>query len=124
MALLISSAWAAPQPGPAAAQLSAAAASPSSGRWSDGAPALTSFSMEKDDSVWPPSPLEVGERYEGFEKGFAVAFTAVEWVPNLIARAVPAVGEPLGGLLGLAVMPVGLVAGLVGGLITLLISLF
>lgn len=113
-----------PAAGLGAAQLSSAAADPAGGEWSDGPSYRVSLpSVEDGESSWPPSPLEEGAKYEGFEKGFAIGFSAVEWVPNWIAKNVP-LGGILGLALGIGLAPLGLVVGIIGGLVTWIASLF
>ena len=105
-------------------------------RWSDGAvPAVAAAPMlvadassddkeptvadylkpEPPQTVVPPSPAQDAKDQEGFMKGFVVAFTGVEWVPNLISNSVPVAGKFVGGLLGILLLPVGIVAGAVAG---------
>jgi hypothetical protein len=113
-----------PAAGPSLGVLSVAAEQ-GGAQWADGQPARASAAASDDsDSELPPSPGEAAAPYEGFTKGFVTAFTAVEWVPNAVAAKVPVAGKPIGGILGLALLPVGLAAGLVGGLVALLIGLF
>ena len=57
-------------------------------------------------------------------KGFVTGSTAVEWLPNLIAKDVPVVGTPLGGLLGILLLPVALLAGAVGGAVSFIAGVF
>jgi hypothetical protein len=137
---------AAPLSGPAAQQLVSAAGAPAEagGRWSDNSRAQTQSAAVPDMGldagssktpnlapappepklILPPSPVEAAEGYHGFKKGGIVGYTAVEWTPNLIANAVPCLGDFVGFCLGIGLLVPALLTGLAGGIASSVTSFF